>query len=381
MAANDRNVRLVDFTGETMSILEWAQHVDLCRTAAGWTDAQTAERAKLHVSGRARTWLQNQILAQTPGLDAWFPAIADGVRPANLRQLLMERFLQANTPSEQARLRQSLSQKQDEDVACFRDRVVAIQFVLDQNLPTAFREDQKVAYDLVHAEQVLTNFIVGLRADIATHVTTLNVMTMADAFKAAVAYEQATTAKKGKMAGIGPEQTPPPNQPDELANQIAAMVLRQIRGRGAGQGRGRGRGSSHTGAFCPYCGFINHTIEECNIRKKDITAGIHLDRSPYFAPGRVGRGRGGGRGRSRGRGQQQYGYNQSRGMSGIQDTSQGQRPFSAPGLTGQPSGPPGFDYRAYQVPQGGYDTPQPGFSVQPPAGTNSAFRFYPAENN
>ena len=129
----------VDFTGETMSILEWAQHVDLCRTAAGWTDAQTAERTKLHVSGRARTWLQNQILAQTPGLDAWFPAIPqDGGHPPNLRQLLMKRFLQANTPSEQARLQQSLSQKPDEDVACFQDRVVAIQFMLDQNLPTAF---------------------------------------------------------------------------------------------------------------------------------------------------------------------------------------------------------------------------------------------------
>ena len=76
-AANDRNVRLVDFTGEGMSILEWTQHVDLCRTAAAWTDAQTAERAKLHISGKARTWLQNQILAQTPGIAAWFPPIPE----------------------------------------------------------------------------------------------------------------------------------------------------------------------------------------------------------------------------------------------------------------------------------------------------------------
>ena len=378
-AANDRNVRLVDFTGEGMSILEWTQHVDLCRTAAAWTDAQTAERAKLHISGKARTWLQNQILAQTPGIAAWFPPIPnDGGRPPNLKTLLIERFLQANTPSEQARLRQSLTQQADEDVACFRDRVVAIQFALDQNLPVAFREGQKVAYDLVHMEQVLTNFIVGLRPDIATHVTTLNVMTMQDAFKAAVSFEQATKAKKGKVNAMsqGKDQGSSAEQPEELANRIAAIVLGQIRGRGRGQGRGRGRGSMNSTPFCPYCGFVNHTIEECNIRKKDIKAGIHLERSPYFAPGRVGRGRGGGRGSPRGRGQQ-YGQSQPYGQNrlhSLQDNAHG-RPFSAPGLsnTDQPQYP-------FHFPQTGMDDSQFGMQDAQAAGSSSAFRFYQPEN-
>ena len=98
MAAVDRNVKLTDFDDTKMSILEWVQHVDMGQIAAGWTDAQTCSRAKMFLKGKAMVWLQNRIVAQTEGLNRWYPPPNDaGIREQNLRTLLMDRFLLVNT--------------------------------------------------------------------------------------------------------------------------------------------------------------------------------------------------------------------------------------------------------------------------------------------
>ena len=85
-----------------MSILEWLQTVKMCALSAEWEDAQTCERAKLHLTRRAKTWLQNRIMAATPGINHWDPAVANNVKPPNLQALLTQRFLQAVTAMEQA---------------------------------------------------------------------------------------------------------------------------------------------------------------------------------------------------------------------------------------------------------------------------------------
>ena len=67
----DRNVKIADFDGDNMNVLEWIQSVRMCAGATDWDDGGICERAKLHLTGKARTWLQNRIMALTPGVDTW----------------------------------------------------------------------------------------------------------------------------------------------------------------------------------------------------------------------------------------------------------------------------------------------------------------------
>lgn len=356
MAAADRNVKLQDFDGITPPIIEWIAHITMCQQATGWTNAQTAERVKLHIKGNAMIWLQNRIREQTPGLDTWFPdpAAPGGPRVPNLRTLLVSRFQKTKTPAEQARLRSTLTQSDSEDVATFFDRVEAVQFAIDETLPAAFVVDQKAQYDIIRGQLVLSNFINGLKPDIRMHVTTQNVATTDMAKEAAIAYEMANR-KKGTLAAFNTE-TMSPTTLEEMATKIAALALQKINTRGASRGRGYTRGggpsnynSSSDSQGCDYCGYLGHDIGVCNIKKKDVAAGSNFQRSPYYAPGRIGRG---GRGRGRSRASRGRGY------------------VNEMGRQVQPTYPTAY-----------YENPQPQYTpmhqIEEPHQQMGAFRFFP----
>ena len=94
MAAVNRNIKLTEFDDTQMFILEWVHHFDMGQIAAGWTDVQTCSRAKMFLNGKAAgwtdvqtcsrakmflngkamVWLQNRIVAQTEGLNRWYPS-------------------------------------------------------------------------------------------------------------------------------------------------------------------------------------------------------------------------------------------------------------------------------------------------------------------
>ena len=319
----DRTVKLVIFDGNTPSLAEWLTQVDMCRVAANWTDAQTAERVKLHLGGKAMAWLQNRLHDQTPGVDAWYPDLIAGARPPNLRTLLSERFIHTSTPSEQALLRASLSQLENEDVATFYDRCESVQFELDKSFPDALK-GAKAMYDIVHAQLVLTNFICGLRTDIRLHVNSLGVPDLQAARNAAIAFEKAST-KQGRVHGFQGQWS---NEDRSVWQRLGDPPHR-----GRGQSRGRSsqnRGGASSGPNgCEYCGFLGHEISICNIKKKDVNNGVHRSRSEFYAPGRVGqRGRGRGQGRGRGRGTRQVGemsgQEQDPGNPGSEEPAAGQ---------------------------------------------------------
>ena len=318
-AAVDRNVKLLDFDGTSMSITEWIQHVEICKTAAGWNDVQTNGRAKIFLKGPAMVWLQNRIREGTEGLNAWYlNANEAGVRAPNLRTLLMDRFLLTNTPAEQARLRATLQQHETEDTSSFYDRVESIQYTLDESFPEAFRVGQKAHYDIVHGNLVLSAFINGLKAEIRAHVTTLNVATSQEARDAAVAYEMANSKKsKIHLFGTNPEVQ---NQ-EALINQLAALGFKQHNpnykgGKGKNSYKNKGDRGNYSGGNqqsrsddkdgCHYCGFLGHNKPQCRSKTRDVANGIHRDRSEFYAPGRVSQ-------RGCGRGAQQRGYGAARG--------------------------------------------------------------------
>ena len=353
----DRNVKIADFDGENMNILEWIQSVRMCAGATDWDDEGICERAKLHLTGKARTWLQNRIMAMTPGINAWDPEVVAGAKPPNLQQLLTQRFLQAVTPTEQARLRLNLNQSENEDASTFFDRCEATQFALDASLPEGFRTGagNKANYDIVRGQQILQNFINGLKPAARNHVTTLNVATADDALKAATAFEQANT-KIGKVAAAKTTE-------DEFVAKVAALV-----NRGGGQNRGRG-GASSSKDGCFYCGYIGHQIKNCRSKLKDESNGIYQQKSSSYQAGRVGtRGRGYGRGRGgqdRGRG----GYSRGRGGYQGNNAAYGDN-------TQQQTAPPGWEHSQPGTSQQQY---QP--HVEQPSGDNSqqaAFRYFPS---
>lgn len=356
----DRNVKITDFDGDNMNILEWIQSIRMCAGATDWDDEGICERAKLHLTGKARTWLQNRIMAMTPGIDAWDPAVVGGIKPPNLQQLLIQRFLQAVTPTEQARLRLTLNQTENEDASTFFDRCEATQFALDASLPEGFRTglNNKANYDIVRGQQILQNFINGLKPAARNHVTTLNVASADDALKAATAFEQANN-KNGKVAAAKSTE-------EELVAKVAALWSR-----GGGQNRGRG-GQTSSKDGCFYCGFIGHQIKACRSKTRDEANGIFQSKSSTYQAGRIGtRGRGFGRGRGsqdRGRG----GYSRGRGgyqngnTAAYNDTAQLQ---NAP--PGWENSQPGTSQQQQQY---------QGF-VEQPTGDNSqqaAFRYFPS---
>ena len=234
----DRSVKLPEFCGESdidkMSVMEYISAVEMSRIAGNWSDAITAERVKLRLSGPARTWLNNRIRAETAGLNVFDPAAVAGAKPPGLRQLLIERFMPQHTAAEQERLRATLIQHENESVNTFFDRVESIQFLLDQDLPDDFRRNHKASYDIVHNRQVQTSFIAGLKGDIRKHVAMANVITLTDALNAAVAFEKASKKpEKGVISGAsgGEGMT--------IEARIAALELQKRQNDGAGAGAGR----------------------------------------------------------------------------------------------------------------------------------------------
>jgi hypothetical protein len=117
----------------------------MSRIAGNWSDAITAERVKLRLSGPARTWLNNRIRAETAGLNVFDLAAVAGAKPPGLRQLLIDRFMPQHTAAEQEWLRATLIQQENESVNTFFDRVESIQFLLDQDLPDDFRRNHKAS--------------------------------------------------------------------------------------------------------------------------------------------------------------------------------------------------------------------------------------------
>lgn len=286
--AADRSIKLVEFSGDLtqdkMTIIEYISHVEMSRIAGGWDDAITAEKVKLKLTGHARTWLLNRIRQATPGLAAFNPELVAGNRPPGLRSMLINRFMPQQTAAEQGQLRASLVQSENESVHNFFDRVESIQFILDMELPAEFRDRQKASYDIVHDQQVKGNFIMGLKEDIRRHVTTLNVATIQDALKAAVAFEKASTSKN-------------------KVNSISSVSeIHAVESRGGYHTGGRGRGPGKSGCF--YCGFLGHIKAECRMRQQDESSGVFQQHSAGYQPGRVGRG-------------------SSRGRGGAQDTQRG----------------------------------------------------------
>ncbi len=168
---------------------------------------------------------------------------------------------------------------------------------------------------------------------------------------------------------------------DDLANQLVSIAMSKMKNQESHRG-GRGgsiqaQGTSNTSDFCKYCGYVGHEKLKCNIRKKDEAKGIFLPQSPYFSPGRVGRGKGGRGGRG---GQSLRGRVHEMGASGGQLTSN-------PEVTQwQQNGPPNMPSAHFQEP------PQMSGQLQPPTFYNAqggaaalcdqgAFRFFPTQGN
>ena len=301
----DRGVKLLEFSGDPvkdmMTVMDYVVHVEQSRVAGGWTDAVTAEKVKLRLTGDARTWMTNRIRAGTEGMDAFAPAaVGDAAPGPGLRALLITRFMPQQTAGEQERLRQSLVQGENESVHTFYDRVESIQFILDLEYPETFRVDSKVAYDLVHDRSVRASFIAGLKAEIRKHVITENVATTEEALNAAIAFEKARAPPKTAKVHAATTITL-----EEALAKLAAM------GEGGGfQGGAQGGRGRLADEGCFYCGYLYHEKKDCNIRKKDEANGIFQKRCNGYVAGRVGRGRGGkrgGRGQDQGRGGQRGG--------------------------------------------------------------------------
>ena len=316
----DRNVKLSEFSGDVaidhMTVMEYINHVEMSRIAGGWTDAVTAEKVKLRLTGAARTWLQNRIRAETPGLAAFDPPIANAVKPPGLRDLMINRFMPQQTAGEQERLRATLIQGENESAQVFFDRVESIQFILDLELPEVFRRESKANYDIVHNRQVRGSFIAGLKQETRKHVTTMDVVTLEDALQAAVAFEKARAPNKPAAAisgATGSELT--------IEARLAALELQRQHRDGGGAGAGRGQGKlADEGCF--YCGYVGHNKQSCRIRQADESRGIFQKRAVGYVPGRVGRGRGG---PQRGGGQQRGGgFQPGRGRGFVQFRGAGQ---------------------------------------------------------
>ena len=383
--AADRNVKLTEFEGDKTSFSEWAQHVHMCLRIAPWNDSQTAQRVKLQLKGTAAVWLNNRIAEGTEGLDAWFPEEGEnGVRPPNLRTLLEERFSISHTPAEQANLRSTLQQKENENVAAFYDRCQSVQFELDKGFTVAFRVDSKAQYEIVHQQQLLNNFICGLKQNIRKHVTTANANTCQTARAAAIAFELGNkAAAASRIASTSYSDPTSSNSVSSLATQVTGMVMAQMRGQGGQRGQRGGRGGGQTSqqpestdeGFCTYCGYVGHQRPKCNIRKKDEAKGLYLPQSPYFSPGRIGRGGRGGRGVRGGQATRGRVSEMAEGAAGFNPspwqhstTPQPQQQMQA--LQQQPQQPPAAQNQAtfYNDQGGAAAFCEPG-----------AFRFYPPQ--
>ena len=219
----------------SISAQNFITRVDYASKIGNWTDANTARYVILALQGKALTWIQILIHEGSPALESW----------EALKPLFEARFHCARTMCEKAALRLSLVQKDSESVLDFLDRCRAAEDILVSGIPVP--NAQKAVFQLFYNNDVILNFVSGLRPAIQERVIDAGGDSL-DAIKdSAIRAERAleakrpTTFKKGHeiskldfgsvLKAEDADEEPPTT--DELRE--AVLFLRQKRGKSGGQ--------------------------------------------------------------------------------------------------------------------------------------------------
>lgn len=289
---NRARLQLPSFRGDeptAATLVRWfARRVDAYRGVCGLSDEETARAVSFALEGPAQVWLTNLPEIGVAGSDTW----------TTLRPLLLERFSATLAPEERRRLIEELRQEPTETVATFQDRCVALQVLLDANVPdTAKTGANEATYRARFETDVLDLFLAGLReaGGLRRAVSGATATTLAEYVAFARRQEQAARSVRTKESPIaaveGQEQTD-----GEAGTEVAAFGPagrgrgNYAKGRGRGGGGntgygGRGGGRGGTGAqsrpgggntgwgpngerLCYFCGSPDHLKRDCPSRSR-----------------------------------------------------------------------------------------------------------------
>ena len=305
-------IELPQFHGnskDNISAKSWINYVETCQNLANWSDAQTANYARLALRDIAADWSDNLTLAKNANRNLW----------STFKPLFEKRFYRTPTISEKSSLQDSLKQRKDESVKDFYDRVDAAHYILDEDFPppeagaTADQVTQHSASLLAHHKcNVFMAFLAGLLEEIKGKVELKDPKTLEDLVSAAVQVEKSVVKPRKaedvnevsveSPSEVGGARANPPEEKDNfdvnemkaVVNFVKAQMNYPQRGGGRGSfgrfpGRGRGRNfrrgggqsrpfnrnANHDGLDCYYCGNRGHISTTCNTRLEDKKRGVY----------------------------------------------------------------------------------------------------------
>ena len=269
---------------DTLSAKAWCDRVQDVQKVAKWSPEQTASFACMAMMENAGLWQQNLVDQEIDERTTW----------DSLKKLFLERFHAAKTLAELAKLRLTIHQKANEEVADFYDRCVSAMLTLFENwkaVEAAEAAADKAAKKKAFQMFLEIDFAAGLREDIRINTLVANPKSLEELLAAAKRVEAANKEKSNKVAMVSVEPVAQQQQIEPLHEEIAAVHNAQpyqsfpnaipYRGRGGGRGGGRGaprgfsRGNSNgrrplADVECHYCKRKGHYANNCYKKRSDM---------------------------------------------------------------------------------------------------------------
>ena len=216
-----------DDTSTSISAQDFLIRVDYARSIGDWSDEKTAQLVMLALAGKARAWANTLIVSESEEIVKW----------STFRPVFKRRWHRTATICEKVGLRQSLKQKDTESMLDFLDRCTAAEDVFMDGLHVP--EAQKAIFQVFCSNDIMLNFVAGLRPAIQERVIDAGGATLADirdsavrAENAVVARRQAAKTRGSEVALLDQGESSPPESDSELtAEEVrdAVMMLRARR--------------------------------------------------------------------------------------------------------------------------------------------------------
>lgn len=224
-----------DASPNGISVDEFIRILDDAASLSNWTDAQIATLARMRIQGQADLFLQSRTELKSKG---W----------PELKKSLEQRFGNKETLTESRAKLHNCVQTQTESIREFATRLRVIGNKLLQYKDGTAQEEIEIR-EKIAQEEILSQFIRGLREDTRRFVATSNPQNLEDAITKAIREE---------------------NYLQTLPTKIKAFVAKEPEGSGTPcSSKPRDGNNERKTIICKYCHYPNHIQRDCVLFQED----------------------------------------------------------------------------------------------------------------
>ena len=291
------------------NIDDFVADIDRASQALKFTNPQTANFAMMRIirGSVADIWMKaaiegSMVNASCQNMNLWLPepaqpmipavAAAEGIqaepeipaiplREGGLRLALTTEYGKETNSFDIAELRKGLIQKKEESVKEFYNRCVRTHQIIDKgvfgdkNLRT---DENRVWHTDYHKKMVGADFLTGVHLPIKAAIISYGAKTLPEYIEAATNFEKGMVVVKNGHNGNNHNGH---NGHQRVLAAESSGSHSQTQNQGAAPNHGADvqvNAVAKSTKQCHYCGLVGHLVSVCKFKKRDVEAGITLDR-------------------------------------------------------------------------------------------------------